>query len=95
MINVELFLIVDEEKVFTRSKNLCILGYFSILVKSLTLPSDMCGSKRRKLDGMDKKAEVMQCFLIGQFAKNYCYKDEINGSMILNRAIDYVRQAQV
>lgn len=65
-----------------------------MLTKSIRLPEDTSASVRKSLDGMDKRAQNIECFLIGQLAKNDTYKDIIDGSMILDRAIDMIRQAQ-
>lgn len=88
------FLIVDEDNVYTTSETFRILGYFSLLSKSIKLPKDMSKSKRKDLDGMDKNAEEIECYLIGQLAKNNTYEDIVDGSMVLDRAIDMIRKAQ-
>lgn len=54
----------------------------------------MSKSKRKDLDGMDKNAEEMECYLIGQLEKNNTYEHIVDGSMVLDRAIDMIRKAQ-
>ena len=88
------FLIVDEEKIYTSTEAFRILGYFSLLTKTIKLPDNISGTKRKELDGMDKHAESIECFLIGQLAKNSLYESEITGKMILERAINMIKQAQ-
>ena len=54
----------------------------------------MSASKIKKLDGINKKAKSIVCYLIGQLGKNDLYKDEIDGDTVLNYALELIDDAR-
>ena len=84
------YLIVDNT-----SGSVNILGYFSIAIKVLTVPEDLSGSKKKKLDGKYSNIENgISAYLIGQLGKNDIYKDRITGRQILLEAFNIIKEAQ-
>ncbi|MBW9145754.1 hypothetical protein KTC92_02560 [Clostridium sp. CM027] len=44
------------------------------------------------MDGLNKNAEELKCYLIGQLAKNDTYKDLIDGKEILDSALNIIQK---
>lgn len=89
------YLFVDED---TFDVNLSILGYFSIGLKTLTLPDNLSNNQIRKLDGYSgkirgEKIANIPVYLIGQLAKNDKYSAVISGDEILQAAISVISEA--
>lgn len=91
------YLIIDEECLHNGS--FLILGYFSLAVKTLSIPEELSNRARKELDGFSGKfhGEPIQnipCYLIGQLAKNSAIKNTpLSGSNILNMAYDTIAAA--
>lgn len=67
--NARTYLVVDDE-----TTN--ILGYFAVSFKELTLENaDLSKSRVKRLDGINKNAERIRAFLIGQLGKNTAVED--------------------
>ena len=71
-------------------EDIVILGYYTLTLKSLKFTSGLSNSKIKKIDGFRSDAVETESILIGQLGKDYKYKDKINGSVILDYAIDDV-----
>lgn len=86
------YLVLDEENIY--NENFRILGYFSLATKSVQVAGKISKSKIKDLDGINRNAENIDCFLIGQLGKNEIYEDIINGKIILDSAIDIIETAK-
>lgn len=84
------YLVLDEENIYNENENFRILAYFSLSTKSIQIARKVAKSKVREFDGINKNAENIDCYLIGQLGKNEIYKDIINGKIILDSAIDII-----
>lgn len=88
------YLIIDEEQIYNENENFRILAYFALSLKTIDIPEGISGSKIKKLDGINKKAKSITCYLIGQLGKNDLYNKEIEGSLILNHALELINEAR-
>lgn len=88
------FLIVDKSNLFTKEEKFRVLGYFSLSMKSIDIPSEIGRTKRKKLDGINRDAENIVCFLIGQLGKHDKYKKDIEGKVVLNHALEMIDTAR-
>ena len=90
------YLILDEGNIYNENENFRILGYFSLANKSLSVKdnSNISKTKIQELDGISKKAEIIDCYLIGQLGKNDYYKNEIDGKTILDSAVDILEKVK-
>lgn len=52
----------------------------------------MSKAKIKEFDGMNKNAEIIDCYLIGQLGKNELYKNTIDGKEILDSAMDILEK---
>lgn len=89
------YLFIDED---TFDEDFSILGYFSIGLKTLTLPDNLSNNQIRKLDGYSgkirgEKVDSLPVYLIGQLAKNDKYASVISGNEILQAAISIISEA--
>ncbi|WP_141240080.1 acetyltransferase [Acinetobacter baumannii] len=73
-----------------------ILAYFSISFKEITLDtSNISKSLIKRLDGINKRAETLKVYLIGQIGKNFSVKNNpIKLDFILNEVYNVIAQAQ-
>lgn len=79
------YFIVDKEDL--EEKGLIrVLGFYSLAPHIFTILEGTSKSKVKQLDGFDKNAKSIQCWLIGQLAKNDNYADEITGREIIEFA---------
>lgn len=69
-----------------------LLGYFTLAFKSIELQNVSKDLKKRLTAG--ESAETYAAFLIGHLAKNDGHKDLIDGSVLLEEAINIILQAQ-
>ena len=79
------YIIVDKEEL-EQSDRIKVLGFYSLASHNFNVKEGTSKSKVKKLDGFDKNAKSIQCWLIGQLAKNDNYADEITGSEIMEFA---------
>lgn len=87
------YLIVPSDKPIKSDGTLKILGYVSIAKKTMQFPQQFSNSKRKRFDGIDKKAEEVNTFLIGQLGKNDDFKntnEEIKGNLLLKYALNLI-----
>lgn len=68
------YLVCDADMLVGK-KQLLILGYFSLSLKTLSIPDGVSNRKRKELDGFNAKLHgepihEIPCYLIGQFGKN-------------------------
>ena len=70
-----------------------LLGYFTLAFKSIEL-DDVPKDKRKQMTAGESNVDTYAAFLIGHLAKNDCYKNELNGNILLNEAINIIAQAQ-
>lgn len=79
------YLIVDKKKLEEKGE-ICVLGFYSIAPHIFNIVDGISKNKVKKLDGFNKNAKSIQCWLIGQLAKNDNYSSEITGKEILEFA---------
>ena len=90
------YLVLDQEQLENKEKNLIIYGYISIALKILSVPQDMSNRMRRELDGFSAKMHGEQisdfpCYLIGQLSKNSNVESEvISGKQLIDFASDII-----
>lgn len=78
-----------------------ILGYFSLSLKTLSIPDGISNRKRKELDGFNAKMHgepirEVPCYLIGQLGKNSALTKEeqtLSGSKLIDLAISVVMTA--
>ena len=88
------YLILDEEMFI--AGRLFLLGYFSLAIKVLTVPDELSGSQRKKLDGKYSHIENgISAYLIGQLGKNDLYKDKITGRQLVFEAMKIIKEARI
>lgn len=91
------YLIVDE--ISLKEGTFTILGYFSIALKSLSIPETLSNRARKELDGFSGKLhgnpiQSIPCYLIGQLARNSLTDAKIlTGNAILDLAYDTISAA--
>lgn len=91
------YLIVDE--ISLKQGTFTILGYFSIALKTLSIPETLSNRARKELDGFSGKihGEPIQnipCYLIGQLARNSLTDAKtLPGNAILGLAYDTIAAA--
>ncbi len=78
------------------SENGEILAYFSLSFKEITLlDCNVSKSLVKKFDGINKNAESVRVYLIGQIAKNYAIiENPINLKNILSEAFAIIDEAK-
>ena len=88
------YIIIDNEKL--EQKELSILGYFSLALKSLTIYNELVSpTLRKKMDGFCTEANDFETFLIGQLGRNNSVTNkELPGKDILNMATSFIDRAQ-
>lgn len=88
------FIVIDFEKL--QKRNLSILAYFTLSLKSFKVHNKKVKSTlRKKMDGFNKKAIKFESFLIGQLGRNDTIKSsELPGKDLLNMAISFISRAQ-
>lgn len=86
------YLIVPKDNSVEENGDIKILGYFSTSTKSIKIPNALSKTKIRLLDGLNKNAEELKCYLIGQLAKNDTYKHLIDGKEILDSALNIIQK---
>lgn len=74
--------------------NIKILAYFSLSIKNIKLSPELSKSLIKRLDGINKAATNITCYLIGQLAKNDKYKSEIEGKEVLQYALNIIKTCQ-
>ena len=80
------YLIVDIDD----SEDIIILGYYTITMKSLPFGIGTSKSTVKKIDGFRSDAAAAESILIGQLGKNYNYRDKIDGSTLIEYAMETV-----
>lgn len=94
------YLVCDEE-VLDKEGHLEILGYFSLSLKTLSIPDGVSNRKRKELDGFNAKMHgepirEVPCYLIGQFGKNSAIpkgKQILSGDELMEFAVTVVMSA--
>lgn len=76
-----------------------IAAYFTLAIQVLKVPEVYSNRKRIKLDGIsakrnNKPISEFPVYLIGQLAKNDKYRNEINGSEVVENALAMILKAQ-
>lgn len=69
-----------------------ILGYFTLGMKHIIIGEGVSKTQIKKLDGFKKDATSLNCYLIGQLAKNDLYKDNIKGYEVLEYALNTLKE---
>jgi len=88
------YLVISEENILNEDGTLKILAYFTVAKKVITLPTITSKNKRKKYDGISNSATEINCFLIGQLGKNDEHKTEIEGSTVLEYAINIIKKGR-
>jgi hypothetical protein len=88
------FFVIDSKQIHTEDKRLRILGYLSLATKSLSVKGALSKSKIKELDGINKNAEYIECYLIAQLGKNDYYKQDITGDELMEKALNLLRKVQ-
>ncbi|MBY6838844.1 acetyltransferase [Clostridium botulinum] len=87
-------LVVDKDNPYTKDGQVRILGYFSLSTKPLKIPNNISRTMVKQLDGVNKNAKYVECYLIGQLGKNENHKHGITGKELLDKALDLLKQVQ-
>jgi len=85
------YLIVDEKSIVS---DIIILGYYTITLKNLPFNETVSKSMVKRIDGYSNNINSAESVLIGQFGKNYIYRNELSGGSLLNYAMDTVYSIQ-
>jgi len=94
------YLVCDEDHLI-RNGEIFILGYFSLSLKSLDIPSGLSNRKRLILDGFSSKLHgepirTIPCYLIGQLGKNSSIPKEqqyLTGDELLIWSLSVIKDA--
>lgn len=94
------YLVCDED-VLKQDGSLRILGYFSLSLKTLSIPDGLSNNQRKELDGFNAKIHgtpirEIPCYLIGQLGKNSSLSKEqqiLSGDKLVDLAISVVMTA--
>ena len=81
------YLIIDRENL---SETVTIFGYYTITMKNLPFSETVSKSMIKRIDGYSNNINSAEAILIGQFGKNYNYRNRINGSEIMDYTMDTV-----
>lgn len=84
------YLVVDAESV--REKEPRIVGYFTVALDFLKVLDTVDRDQREKLTG-SKQKKARGCYLIGQLGKNDDYRKAIEGSALLDYAMNIIANA--
>ena len=88
------YLVIDDETLAAGRLN--ILGYFSLAIKVLTLPEEISGNQKKKLDGKYSHIENgISAYLIGQLGKNDLYKEKLSGKQLILEAMKIIQEARI
>ncbi|MCL2815301.1 MAG: hypothetical protein FWD23_11940 [Oscillospiraceae bacterium] len=67
-----------------------ILGYYTITLKNLPFTENVSKSMIKRIDGYSNNVNSAESILLGQFGKDYHFKNKISGSEIMAYAMDTV-----
>ncbi|MCM1136512.1 MAG: hypothetical protein NC400_13165 [Clostridium sp.] len=91
------YLIIDDTMLL--QNNFVILGYFSLTLKTLSVPNSLSIRARKELDGFSGKfhrepIQSIPCYLIAQLARNsHVDKRSLSGNTILELACNAIASA--
>ena len=85
------YLVVDEERIIG---DIIILGYYTITLKNLPFSETVSKSMIKRIDGYSNNINSAEAVLIGQFGKDYKYKNKLNGVSLLNYAMSTIYSIQ-
>ena len=80
------YLVVDTDE----CDAIIILGYYTITMKSLPFADGTSKSTIKKIDGFRPDAVATESVLIGQLGKDYNHRDKIDGSELIEYAMETV-----
>ena len=83
------YLIIDSST-YTNYDKVIILGYYTITLKNLPFLPAVSKSMVKRIDGYSNNVNSAEAILIGQIGKDYNRRSEINGSEIIDYAINTV-----
>lgn len=83
---------VINNEIFEQKKE--ILGYFSVTLKTVEFADNISRGKIKKIDGISGTRDSTVVYLIAQLGKNDLHSDKIDGSEILNLAINTIEQSK-
>lgn len=86
------YIIVPKDKPRDENGNIKIFAYFSISTKNIEIPKELSKTTIKKLDGIDKNATEIKCYLIGQLAKNDVYVNDLKGDDIVDYALNMIQK---
>ncbi|MHB9924583.1 acetyltransferase [Clostridium botulinum] len=84
--------IPKDDKFKIKDNKLVILGYFTLGMKHINIGEGVSKSQIKRLDGFKKDATSLNCYLIGQLAKNDLYQENIEGYEVLEYAINTLKE---
>jgi len=84
------YLIINAES----EHDIIILGYYTITLKNLPFSDTVSKSMIKRIDGYSNNINSAESVLIGQFGKDYNYKNKMSGLSLLNYAMDTVYSIQ-
>jgi hypothetical protein len=79
------------EKRSSPEEGIAILAYISLALASFRIQKDVSNSMRKRLNGIFMNDDV-PCFLIGQLGKNDRYWDKIEGSELIDYAMNFLEK---
>lgn len=90
------YLALSEATLTSESKELDVIGYFTLSLKHLNLGADISKTKQKELNGLFlPQGNVVVGYLIGQLGKNDTYCEAHIGSRLLDAALGILQgQAQ-
>lgn len=78
------------------SPALDIIGYFTLALTELQLGDSISKTRRKKLHGLfQPDSDLVVGYLIGQLAKCDLYQKRIAGNLLIEIALDIIREAQL
>jgi len=80
------YLIIDGEQ----DKKMIVLGYYTITIKNLPFAETVSKSMIKRIDGYSNNVNSAESILIGQLGKNYNYRNNLSGSILLVHAMNTV-----
>ena len=79
------------EKKSSPEGEIAILAFISLALTSFRIQKDVSNSMRKRLNGIFMNDDI-PCFLIGQLGKNDRYWDKIEGSELLDYAMNFLEK---
>lgn len=89
------YLVVTTASLEDTSPTLEITGYFTLALTHMHLGADISKTRRKKLHGLfQPDNDIVVGYIIGQLAKNDAYQQNLAGSLLVELALNTIREAQ-